>query len=145
MNPRQTREVDDPAWRPAVMAAANLLELLAQAPDRIRRCQNPGCVLWFFALLAGSDPARHTCQAHGIFNGMRSTIDKAGRLVIPKTLRDSVGLVPGEVEITPDGTGLHIEPLADDCLEDEDGLLVMLVDDVPSATTSSNAADGNQP
>ena len=48
MNPRQTLEVDDPAWRPAVMAAANLLELLAQAPDRIRRCQNPGCVLWFF-------------------------------------------------------------------------------------------------
>jgi len=41
-------EVDDPAWRPAVMAAANLLELLAQAPDRICRCQNPGCVLWFF-------------------------------------------------------------------------------------------------
>ena len=48
MNPRHTLEVDDPAWRPAVMAAANLLELLAQAPDRIRRCQNPGCVLWFF-------------------------------------------------------------------------------------------------
>jgi predicted RNA-binding Zn ribbon-like protein len=48
MNPRQTLEVDDPAWRPAVMAAANLLELLAQAPDRIRRCQNPACVLWFF-------------------------------------------------------------------------------------------------
>ena len=48
VNPRQTLEVDDPAWRPAVMAAANLLELLAQAPDRIRHCQNPGCVLWFF-------------------------------------------------------------------------------------------------
>ena len=48
MNPRQTLEVDDPAWRPAVMAAANLLELLAQAPDRIRRCQNPACVLWYY-------------------------------------------------------------------------------------------------
>ena len=64
-------------------------------------------------------------------DGMRSTIDKAGRLVIPKTLRDSLGLVPGEVEITPDGAGLHIEPLADDRLEDEDGLLVIPAADVP--------------
>jgi predicted RNA-binding Zn ribbon-like protein len=48
LNPAQTLEVDDPAWRPAVMAAANLLELLAETPDRVRRCQNPACVLWFF-------------------------------------------------------------------------------------------------
>ena len=47
-NPVRTLEVDDPAWRPAVMAAANLLDLLAEAPDRIRKCQNPACVLWFF-------------------------------------------------------------------------------------------------
>ena len=56
---------------------------------------------------------------------MRSTIDKAGRLVIPKTLRDSIGLVAGDVEITIDGAGLHIEPVADDELRDEDGLLVI--------------------
>ena len=49
---------------------------------------------------------------------MRSTIDKAGRLVIPKALRDSLGLVPGEVEVTPDGAGLRIEPLANDQLQD---------------------------
>jgi predicted RNA-binding Zn ribbon-like protein len=47
LNPGQTLEVDDPAWRPAMMAAANLLDLLADAPDRIRRCQHPSCVLWF--------------------------------------------------------------------------------------------------
>jgi predicted RNA-binding Zn ribbon-like protein len=47
-SPEQTLDVDDPAWRPAVMAAANLLELLTQAPDRIRRCQHPACVLWFY-------------------------------------------------------------------------------------------------
>jgi AbrB family looped-hinge helix DNA binding protein len=62
---------------------------------------------------------------------MRATIDKAGRLVIPKELRDSIGLVPGEVEVTPDGAGLHIEPLADDQLQDEDGLLV-----IPAADTT---------
>jgi AbrB family looped-hinge helix DNA binding protein len=56
---------------------------------------------------------------------MRSTIDKAGRLVIPKVLRDSVGLVPGEVEVTPDGAGLRVEPLAGERLEEEDGLLVI--------------------
>jgi len=48
INPGQTLEVDDPAWQPAVMAAASLLQLLGQAPDRIRRCQHPACVLWFF-------------------------------------------------------------------------------------------------
>lgn len=56
---------------------------------------------------------------------MRATIDKAGRLVIPKALRDSLGLVPGEVEVIPDGAGLHIEPLAGDKLDDEEGLLVI--------------------
>jgi AbrB family looped-hinge helix DNA binding protein len=61
---------------------------------------------------------------------MRSTIDKAGRLVIPKALRDSLGIVPGEVEVVPDGAGLRIEPLADDQLEDEDGLLVIPAADV---------------
>jgi AbrB family looped-hinge helix DNA binding protein len=62
---------------------------------------------------------------------MRATIDKAGRLVIPKPLRDHLGLVPGEVEVTPDGAGLHIEPLADDRLTDEDGMLVIPATDIP--------------
>ena len=61
---------------------------------------------------------------------MRATIDQAGRLVIPKALRDIVGLVPGEVEVSADGAGLHIEPLADDLLDDEDGLLVIPASDV---------------
>ena len=51
-------------------------------------------------------------------------------MVIPKALRESLGLVPGEVEVTPDGAGLHIEPLADDRLADEDGLLVIPAADV---------------
>ena len=47
--------------------------------------------------------------------------------MIPKALRDSLGLGPGEVELTADGAGLHIEPIADDRLQDEDGLLVIPV------------------
>jgi len=44
---------------------------------------------------------------------------------------DSIGLVPGEVEVTPEGAGLHIEPLASEQLQDEDGLLV-----IPAADTT---------
>src|SRR5690349_13506926 len=40
MAPEQTLETGEPAWRPAVMAAANLLDLLHQAPGRIRSCQH---------------------------------------------------------------------------------------------------------
>ena len=46
--PLRTLDANDPAWQHAVMAAANLLDLLEQAPDRIKHCENPACVLWFF-------------------------------------------------------------------------------------------------
>src|ERR1700758_844761 len=48
MVPEQTLESGEPAWRPAVMAAASLLDLLRQAPGRIRSCEHPDCVLWFY-------------------------------------------------------------------------------------------------
>jgi AbrB family looped-hinge helix DNA binding protein len=56
---------------------------------------------------------------------MRATIDQAGRVVIPKQLRDHVGLRPGEVEVTVEGSGLHIEPPAEDELQELDGRLVI--------------------
>ncbi len=56
---------------------------------------------------------------------MRTTIDKAGRVVIPKSLRDKVGLAPGEVELVEDGAGLRIEPIAADDLIELDGFLVI--------------------
>lgn len=56
---------------------------------------------------------------------MHATIDKAGRLVIPKQLRDHVGLRPGKVEVTADGAGLRVEPVAAESLEERDGRLVI--------------------
>ncbi len=56
---------------------------------------------------------------------MKATIDKAGRLVIPKPLRDRVGLRPGVVEVIADGTGLRIEPLAEESLVERGDLLVI--------------------
>lgn len=45
--------------------------------------------------------------------------------MIPKALRDRLGLRPGEVELTADGAGLRLEPVHDDALVEEDGRLVI--------------------
>ena len=67
---------------------------------------------------------------------MRTTIDKAGRLVIPRQLRERVGLSGGgEVEVSLDGAAIRIEPLADSALRERDGLLV-----IPAAGTPIDSA-----
>ena len=45
--------------------------------------------------------------------------------MIPKRLRESLGLRPGEVEVTAEGTGLRVEPLAGEDLEEREGRLVI--------------------
>jgi bifunctional DNA-binding transcriptional regulator/antitoxin component of YhaV-PrlF toxin-antitoxin module len=53
-------------------------------------------------------------------------MDKAGRLVVPRPLRDRVGLaLGGEVEIEIDGAAIRIAPVAGGALREVDGLLVI--------------------
>lgn len=43
---------------------------------------------------------------------MLVTIDRVGRVVIPKALRVALGITPDtQLELIPDGTGLRIEPI----------------------------------
>jgi len=63
--------------------------------------------------------------------GMRTTIDMAGRVVIPKSLRDELGFLPGEVELVRDGAGVRIEPVSTDTLVDEAGRTVIPASGTP--------------
>ena len=57
---------------------------------------------------------------------MRTTIDRAGRLVIPRVMRDHIGLVGGgEVELELDGAAIRIEPVAGVDLREDGGLLMI--------------------
>ncbi|MFT4294448.1 MAG: AbrB/MazE/SpoVT family DNA-binding domain-containing protein [Micropruina sp.] len=58
---------------------------------------------------------------------MKTTIDSAGRVVIPKSLRQQIGLAPGEVEITVDGDALRLTSGAGLGLDD-----LPLVDGIPT-------------
>ncbi|MFT4235391.1 MAG: AbrB/MazE/SpoVT family DNA-binding domain-containing protein [Microbacterium sp.] len=56
---------------------------------------------------------------------MRTTIDKAGRVLIPAQVREQLGLVPGPVDIFVDGAGIRIEVPTPDNVVSEDGCLMI--------------------
>ena len=45
--------------------------------------------------------------------------------MVPKSLRDQLGLTAGEVEISVDGAAIRIESVAADELVESDGLLLL--------------------
>ncbi len=56
---------------------------------------------------------------------MKATVDDAGRVVLPKPLRDRIGLGPGAVDVSVDGAGLRIEPIAGRDLVEREGRLIV--------------------
>jgi AbrB family looped-hinge helix DNA binding protein len=89
--------------------------------------------------VAATVSSRHgptVCHAYGIVYAMRTTIDKAGRLVIPRQIRDRIGLASGgEVELELDGAAVRIEPVVGTGLTEADGLLF-----IPAAGTPLSSA-----
>lgn len=70
-------------------------------------------------------PPGTTNHATWYASGMRGAIDKAGRVVIPKVLRERLGLRPGPVELVEDGGGVRVEPLAhDEAVEEGERLVI---------------------
>lgn len=74
-------------------------------------------------------------------------------LVIPKRLRDELGIVPGPVEVVRDGAGVRIEPLSDPTLERVGARLVIpatgsavidddVVRDAPVRAALAGSSDG---
>jgi AbrB family looped-hinge helix DNA binding protein len=57
---------------------------------------------------------------------MEAVVDQAGRIVLPKSIRDALGLLPGtKVDISPYGAGVQVVPAGRTArLVDEDGVLV---------------------
>jgi AbrB family looped-hinge helix DNA binding protein len=57
---------------------------------------------------------------------MEATIDQAGRVLLPKPLRDALGLLPGtKVDVSRYGAGVQIIPAGRTArLVEEDGALV---------------------
>jgi AbrB family looped-hinge helix DNA binding protein len=57
---------------------------------------------------------------------MKAKVDSVGRIVVPKPLREAVGLTPGStVDVSRYGSGLQISPAGRAArLVEEDGVLV---------------------
>ena len=63
--PAFIEEVDDPAHLPGWRAAAALLELLETRPDRIRKCANPNCILWYLDTTRNGSRRWHSMDTCG--------------------------------------------------------------------------------
>ncbi|MGW0664189.1 CGNR zinc finger domain-containing protein [Streptodolium elevatio] len=76
--PTEQVDVDDPAWRPAWHVARAYLELIRTAdPERIRRCANPQCTLWFAD--TSKNGRRRWCSMAGCGNRAKAQAHYARR------------------------------------------------------------------
>ena len=67
-------------------------------------------------------------RSNGTVIGMKSTIDRAGRIVVPKAIREAANLRPGtEVEFRVQGGHVEIEPVPLTVTLQQRGSLVVAV------------------
>ena len=81
--------------------------------------------------------AQEQAAGRWYFYGMRTAIDSAGRVVIPKALRDVLGLTAGQpLEITEQDGRLEIVPAATPMLlvDEGDGVAAVADADMPQLT-----------
>ncbi|MFC0600955.1 CGNR zinc finger domain-containing protein [Streptomyces palmae] len=69
--PTESAEFEDPAWAPAWAAAYDYLRLLRTAPDRIRACAHPRCVVHFFD--TSRNGTRRWCSMAGCGNRAKAS------------------------------------------------------------------------
>jgi AbrB family looped-hinge helix DNA binding protein len=63
---------------------------------------------------------------------MEAVIDQAGRIVVPKPIRDALGLLPGTtVDITPYGAGAQLVPAGRTARLVEEGGVLVAAGDTP--------------
>lgn len=62
--------VDDPRRHAGWLAAADLVRLYAERPERVRKCANPDCVLWFWDV--SKNGQRRWCSMQGCGNRMKA-------------------------------------------------------------------------
>ena len=75
--PEDVVEVPDERWRIPWLAAHELVALLRARPERIRRCEGDGCVLWF--LDSTRSATRRWCSMQGCGNRAKARRHRAHR------------------------------------------------------------------
>jgi len=66
---------------------------------------------------------------------MRITLDRMGRIVVPKAIRDRFAMKPGDdLEITVESDGIHLRPAAPASPLTEEGGILVCSSAVPSDT-----------
>lgn len=82
-------------------------------------------------------PSGFTWWALWYFSAMRTTIDAAGRIIIPKAVRDTMGLTAGravDIMFTEGRIEIELAP-ADVAVESDEGLpRLVSLDDLPELT-----------
>lgn len=63
--PAMIDEVDDPTWIAGWRCAVAFLELYERKPDRIRKCANPECVLWYLDTTRNGSRRWHSMETCG--------------------------------------------------------------------------------